>query len=60
MDDDAVTPGKPKLMKQNQALKEKLKASEAAREEAPDKKRIKPEVKKMPIKMPKELWDCSP
>ena len=58
--DDAVATGKRKLMKQNQALKEKLKASEAAREEAPDKKKIKPEVKKMPIKMPKELWGLQP
>ena len=53
----AVGAGKRKLQKENAKLKEKLKAAE---EEGKKAKLIRPAVKKMPVKMPKELWGLDP
>ena len=53
----AVGAGKRKLQKENAKLKEKLKAAE---EEGKKAKLIRPAVKKMPVKVPKELWGLDP
>ena len=57
MPDSGVGAGKRKLQKENAKLRERLKAAE---EEAKKPKVVKPQVKKMPIKMPKELWGLDP
>ena len=46
--------GKRKLMKENQKLKDQIRELKSD----PDKKKRieKPAVKKMPVKLPKELW----
>ena len=54
---EQVAPGKRRLMKENAKLKEKLKAAEAPESK---KTKVTPEVKKMPVKMPKELWGLQP
>ena len=47
--------GKRRLQKENQKLKERLNAAESAQEEKKQKR-----VKKMLVKMPKELWGLQP
>lgn len=49
--------GKRKLRRENAMLKEKLKATQNAESK---KTKVTPEVKKMPVKMPKELWGLHP
>lgn len=50
--------GKRKLMKENQKLKDQIRDLKS---EPDKKKRIeKPAVKKMPVKLPKELWGLEP
>lgn len=58
-EDEHVGLGKKRLQKENQKLKERLKAAETARDEKKQKVQA-PMVKKMPAKMPKELWGLHP
>ncbi len=59
-EDVSVGAGKRKLQKENAKLREKLKAAESGWKAEEKKQKIQPEVKKMPIKMPKELWGLQP
>lgn len=57
----AVGAGKRRLQKENAKLRERLKAAESSSWKQEEKKqKVQPEVKKMPIKMPKELWGLQP
>ena len=55
--------GKRKLMKENQKLKERLKKAETKKKKQETLQREEDKTaapKKMPIKMPKELWGLTP
>ena len=57
---EGIGAGKRKLMKENQKLKERLKAMEGSSEKKPKNQEKPAAAKKMPVKMPKELWGYSP
>ncbi|CAL1136231.1 unnamed protein product [Cladocopium goreaui] len=62
-DTEPVGAGKRKLMKENQRLKERLREAESSQKDKKSKHQeapVTPQVKKMPIKMPRELWGYQP
>ena len=62
-DTEPVGAGKRKLMKENQRLKERLREAESSQKDKKGKHQeapVTPQVKKMPIKMPRELWGYQP